>query len=63
MSRSHILIKGLDRVRTAQLAELLVHIVCTATRVVAHPDTEVLDLQWLEFVNLCAEALRLVLKQ
>ena len=42
---SHVLVERLDGVRTAELTELLVHVVGTATRVVTDPDTEVLDLQ------------------
>ena len=48
----HILVEGLDGVRTAELTELLVHVVGAATGVVTDPDTEVLDLQGLLLVNL-----------
>ena len=49
---SHVLIEGLDGIRTAELTELLVHVVGTRAGVVAEPDTEVLDLQGLLLVNL-----------
>ena len=49
---SHVLVERLDGVRTAELTELLVHVVGTGARVVAEPDTEVLDLQRLLLVNL-----------
>jgi hypothetical protein len=52
MPGSHILVEAPDGIRTCELAVFLVHVVCTRTRVVANPDTEVLDLQWLLFVNL-----------
>ena len=49
---SHVLVERLDGVRTAELTELLVHVVGTSAGVVAEPDTEVLDLQWLLLVDL-----------
>ena len=49
---SHVLIEGLDGIRTAELTELLVHVVSAATGVVADPDAEVLDLQGLLLLNL-----------
>ena len=52
VTSGHILVEGLDGVRTAELTELLVHVVGTATGVVTDPDTEVLDLQGLLLVNL-----------
>ena len=48
----HILVEGLDGVCTAELTELLVHVVSAATGVVADPDAEVLDLQGLLLLNL-----------
>lgn len=42
---SHVLVQSLDSIRTGELAELLVHVVGARARVVAQPDTEVLDLQ------------------
>jgi len=51
MPGSHILVEAPDGIRTCELTVFLVHVVCTRTRVVANPDTEVLDLQWLLFVN------------
>ena len=47
VASSHVLVERLDGVRTGELAELLVHVVCTRARVVAEPDTEVLHLQRL----------------
>lgn len=44
MTSSHVLVEGLNGVGTAHLTELLVHVVGTGARVVAEPDTEVLDL-------------------
>lgn len=52
MARSHVLVQALDRVRTGQVAELLVHVVCTRPRVVAQPDAEVFHLQRLALRNL-----------
>jgi hypothetical protein len=52
MPSSHILIEALDGVRTCQFTVFLVHVMCTRTRVVTEPDTEVLDLQRLLFVDL-----------
>ena len=49
---SHVLVERLDGIRTAELTELLVHVVGAGARVVAEPDTEVLDLQRLLLVNL-----------
>jgi hypothetical protein len=42
---SHVLVEGLNSVGAAHLAELLVHVVGAGARVVADPDTEVLDLE------------------
>jgi hypothetical protein len=44
VTSSHVLVEGLNGVGTAHLTELLVHVVGTGARVVAEPDTEVLDL-------------------
>jgi hypothetical protein len=52
MPSSHILIEALDGIRTCQLTVFLVHVMCTRTRVVTEPDTEVLDLQRFLFVDL-----------
>ena len=49
---SHVLVEGLDGVRTSELAELLVHVVGSRTRVITKPDAEVLNLQRLLLVNL-----------
>lgn len=49
---SHVLVKGLHGVSTAELAELLVHVVRAGAGVVAKPDTKVLDLEGLLFVDL-----------
>ena len=48
----HILVEGLDGIRTSELTELLVHVVGARTRVVAEPDTKVLDLQGLLLMDL-----------
>ena len=52
MPCSHILVEALDSIGTSEFTELLVHVVCTRTRIVAEPDTEVLDLQRLLFMDL-----------
>lgn len=49
---SHVLVKGPDGIGASEFTELLVHVVCARTRVVAEPDTEVLDLQGLLLVDL-----------
>ena len=49
---SHILVQRLDSVRTAELPELLVHVVRSGTRVVTEPDTEVFDFERFGLVNL-----------
>lgn len=49
---SHVLVEGLDGIGTRELTELLVHVVGARTRVVAQPDTKVLDLQGLLLVDL-----------
>ena len=49
---SHVLVEGLDGIRTAELTELLVHVVGSGAGVVAEPDTEVLDLQGLLLMDL-----------
>lgn len=46
-------VQGLDGVDAGQLAVLLVHVVSTGARVVADPDTEVLDLLGVLLVDLC----------
>ena len=48
----HVLVERLDRVCTTELPELLVHVVRAGARVVAEPDTEVLNLQRFLFVDL-----------
>ena len=45
MTGSHVLVEGFNGVGTAHLTELLVHVVGAGARVVADPDTEVLDLE------------------
>ena len=52
MPSSHILIETLDGIRAREFTVLLVHVMCTGTRVVADPNAEVLDLQRLLFVDL-----------
>ena len=52
MPSSHILIETLNGIRARELTVLLVHVMCTGTRVVADPNTEVLDLQRLLLVDL-----------
>jgi hypothetical protein len=52
MSGSHVLVKTLNRIRTGEFTELLVHVVCTRARVISKPDAKVLDFQRPLFVNL-----------
>ena len=52
MPRSHILVEALHGSNTRELAELLVHVVRARARVVAQPDTEVLDLERALLVDL-----------
>lgn len=47
MPGGHVLVEGLDGIGTAELTELLVHVVRAGTRVVTDPDTEVLHLERL----------------
>lgn len=49
---SHVLVEALDCIGTGEFAELLVHVVGSRARVVAEPDTEVLDFQRLGLMNL-----------
>ena len=49
---SHVLVERLDGISTGELTELLVHVVGARTRVVAEPDTKVLDLQGLLLMDL-----------
>lgn len=49
---SHVLVESLNSVGAAHLTELLVHVVGTGARVVADPDTEVLDLEGTLLLNL-----------
>jgi len=51
VTSSHILIEAFHRIRTGELAELLVHVVCTRARIISDPDTEDLNLQGLLLVN------------
>ena len=49
---SHVLVERLDSVGAGELTELLVHVVGSRAGVVSEPDTEVLDLERLLFVDL-----------
>lgn len=55
MPRRHILVQAPHGVRARQLAVLLVHVVRARARIVPDPDTEVLHLQGLLFVDLGGE--------
>jgi hypothetical protein len=44
MPRCHVLVEGLDGIRPGQLTVLFVHVVGAGARVVADPDSEVLNL-------------------
>lgn len=52
VTSSHVLVQSLDGVGPGHLSELLVHVVGARARVVAEPDTEVLDLQRALLVDL-----------
>ena len=52
MPRGHVLVQALDSIRTGQVPELLVHVVCSRTRIVANPDAKVLDFEGLLLRNL-----------
>lgn len=52
VTSSHVLVEGLNSLGPAHLTELLVHVVGTGARVVAEPDTEVLDLERALLVDL-----------
>jgi hypothetical protein len=49
---SHVLVESLNGLSAGHLTELLVHVVGTGARVVAEPDTEVLDLEGALLGNL-----------
>lgn len=49
---SHVLVESLNGLGAGHLTELLVHVVGTGARVVAEPDTEVLDLEGALLGNL-----------
>jgi len=51
---SHVLVHALDSGATIHLAVLLVHVVGAGARVVAQPDTEVLDFERVLLVDLLA---------
>lgn len=60
---SHVLVESLNGLSAGHLAVLLVHVVGTGARVVAEPDTEVLDLERVLLVDLlgkirCQPAIR-----
>jgi hypothetical protein len=52
VSRSHVLVQRLHRVRSRHLPVLLVHVVGSRARVVADPDAEVLDFHGAFLVDL-----------
>lgn len=52
VARGHVLVERLDGVGAGHLTVLLVHVVGAGTRVVADPDTEVLDLERVLLVDL-----------
>ena len=56
MSRSHVLVEALHSISASEVAELLVHAVCTRARVVLEPNAKILDLQRFLLVDLeCAQ--------
>lgn len=55
VTSSHVLVEGLNSLGPAHLTELLVHVVGTGARVVAEPDTEVLDLERALLVDLASK--------
>lgn len=56
---SHVGVERIDGICSGQLTVLLVHVVCTGARVVADPDTEVLDLDGVLLVELNCKTVRL----
>ena len=52
VARSHVRVASLNCSNAGQLTVLLVHVVGAGARVVADPDTKVLDLKWLLLVDL-----------
>lgn len=50
--RSHVLVEAFDSICTRELAEFLVHIMCTGAGIVTEPDAKDLDLQRPLLVNL-----------
>lgn len=48
----HILVEALYGISPSELTKLLVHVVGARTRVIAEPDTKVLDFQWPLLMNL-----------
>jgi len=52
MSRSHVLVKTLYSIRTGEVSEFFVHIMCTRPGVIPEPDAEVFDLQGFLLVYL-----------
>lgn len=55
VTSSHVLVEGLNSLGPAHLTELLVHVVGTGARVVAEPDTEVLDFERALLVDLASK--------
>ena len=60
MPSSHILIHALYGISPSKFTVLLVHVVRSRTRIVSQPNTEVLDLERLLFMNLISEQSRRV---
>jgi hypothetical protein len=55
MSGRHILIKSLYGIGSGHLTILLVHIMGTRARIVADPNSKVLDLEWTFFMDLVVD--------
>jgi hypothetical protein len=63
MTGSHVLVQGVDGFGTGHLTVLFIHVVGAGARVVADPDTKVLDLGGALLVNLSrAQQLVVVLR-
>ena len=56
MPCSHVLVQSVHCLRSRHLSVLLVHVVCTGTRVVTNPDAEILDFSWALLVYLVIQA-------
>lgn len=52
VSSGHVLVQSFNGSNSADVSNFLVHVVSTGSGVVSDPDTEVLNLGWVSFVDL-----------